>query len=63
MLKQDLIFGLDLFHGIVLSKSSSVSTDKMLAAADHRTEMMLMVGKTIQCSQLMKELDLYRKLF
>lgn len=27
------------------------------------TEMMLMVGKMVQCSQLVKELDLYRKLF
>lgn len=36
ILKQDFIFSLDLFHDIVLSRSSFVSTDKTLATADHR---------------------------
>ena len=35
ILKQDFIFSLDLFHDTLLSKSSSVSTDKVLAT-EHR---------------------------
>lgn len=35
ILKQDFIFSLDLFHDIVLSKSSFVSTDETLATANH----------------------------